>query len=60
MQTFTHLALQIPGLDGTFARLTGECAAAPVSAPGGSAGMRYAYVADPEGNLLELIETSPA
>ncbi|MER6273252.1 VOC family protein [Streptomyces sp900105755] len=62
MQTFTHLALQIPGLDGTFARLTGECAAAPVSAPapGGSAGMRYAYAADPEGNLLELIETSPA
>ncbi|MGX1916143.1 VOC family protein [Streptomyces phaeochromogenes] len=27
-------------------------------APGASEGMRYAYVADPEGNLLELIETS--
>jgi catechol 2,3-dioxygenase-like lactoylglutathione lyase family enzyme len=62
VQTFTHLALQVPDLDGTFARLTGECDAAPVSppAPGVSAGMRYAYVADPEGNLLELIETSPA
>ncbi|MFK0283814.1 VOC family protein [Streptomyces sp. NPDC090499] len=60
VQTFTHLALQVPDLDTAFARLTGECAAAPVSppAPGVSAGMRYAYVADPEGNLLELIQTS--
>ncbi|MFJ8489838.1 VOC family protein [Streptomyces sp. NPDC094038] len=60
VQTFTHLALQVPDLDGAFARLTGECGAAPVSppAPGVSAGMRYAYVADPEGNLLELIGTS--
>src|SRR5689334_6393350 len=59
MQTFTHLALQVPDLDGTFARLTQDCGAASVSppAPGASAGMRYAYVADPEGNLLELIET---
>ncbi|MFF7471150.1 hypothetical protein [Streptomyces sp. NPDC008092] len=34
----------------------------PVSPPaaGISAGMRYAYVADPEGNLLEPIETSRA
>ncbi|PKV82768.1 VOC family protein [Streptomyces sp. TLI_146] len=60
VQTFTHLALQVPHLDDAFARLTQDCGAAAVSqpAPGASKGMRYAYVADPEGNLLELIETS--
>ncbi|MGA5130031.1 VOC family protein [Streptomyces olivoreticuli] len=60
VQTFTHLALQVPDLDAAFARLTGECDAAPVSppAPGVTEGMRYAYVADPEGNLLELIEAA--
>ncbi|MFJ9033909.1 VOC family protein [Streptomyces sp. NPDC102274] len=60
VQTFTHLALQVPDLDGAFARLTRDCDAVPVSspAPGISEGMRYAYVADPEGNLLELIETA--
>lgn len=60
VQTFTHLALQVPDLDAEFARLTGECRAAPVSppAPGATGGMRYAYIADPEGNLLELIEVS--
>ncbi|MFJ8311037.1 VOC family protein [Streptomyces sp. NPDC094147] len=60
VQTFTHLALQVPDLDAAFGRLTGECGAAPVSfpAPGATEGMRYAYVSDPEGNLLELIETS--
>jgi glyoxylase I family protein len=62
VQTFTHLALQVPDLDTAFARLTGECGAAPVSppAPGVTQGMRYAYVADPEGNLLELIEVPGA
>ncbi|NED84645.1 VOC family protein [Streptomyces sp. SID11233] len=60
VQTFTHLALQVPELEAAFARLTGECGAAPVSppAPGATPGMRYAYIADPEGNLLELIEVS--
>ncbi|MEU3985156.1 VOC family protein [Streptomyces sp. NPDC026672] len=59
-QTFTHLALQVPDLDSAFARLTGECGARQVSppAPGVTEGMRYAYVHDPEGNLIELIETS--
>jgi glyoxylase I family protein len=59
-QTFTHLALEVSDLDAAFARLTGECGAITVSspAPGVTEGMRYAYVADPEGNLLELIETS--
>ncbi|MFC8826652.1 VOC family protein [Streptomyces sp. NPDC057137] len=60
-QTFTHFAVQVLDLDAAFARLTGECRAASVSspAPGVTEGMRYAYVADPEGNLLELIETTP-
>jgi glyoxylase I family protein len=60
VQTFAHLALQVPDLDAAFARLTGEYGAAPVSspAPGVTEGMRYAYIADPEGNLLELIEVS--
>ncbi|MYW15750.1 VOC family protein [Streptomyces sp. SID2955] len=60
VQTFTHLALQVPDLDVEFVRLTQDCGAAAVSppAPGVSDGMRYAYVADPEGNLLELIETT--
>ncbi|MFF9045949.1 VOC family protein [Streptomyces parvulus] len=59
-QTFTHLALQVADLDAAFTRLTAERGAGLVSppAPGATEGMRFAYVTDPEGNLLELIETS--
>jgi glyoxylase I family protein len=59
-QTFTHLALQVADLDSAFEQLTAEHGAGPVSAPapGVTTGMRFAYVHDPEGNLLELIETS--
>ncbi|MCM3807362.1 MULTISPECIES: VOC family protein [Streptomyces] len=59
-QTFTHLALQVPNLDAAFTRLTVECGAGQVSppAPGVTEGLRFAYVTDPEGNLLELIEMS--
>jgi catechol 2,3-dioxygenase-like lactoylglutathione lyase family enzyme len=58
-QTFTHLALQVPNLDAAFSRLTTEHDAPAVTepGPGASAGMRYAYVHDPEGNLIELIES---
>jgi glyoxylase I family protein len=58
-QTFTHLALQVPDLDAAFRRLTAEHAAPAVAEPGPgvTSGMRYAYVHDPEGNLIELIET---
>jgi catechol 2,3-dioxygenase-like lactoylglutathione lyase family enzyme len=61
-QTFTHLALQVPDLDAAFTRLTTEHGAQAVSAPGpgATADMRYAYIHDPEGNLIELIETSAA
>lgn len=57
-QTFAHLALQVPDLEAAFATLTGELGAEAVSAPapGATDGMRYAYVHDPEGNLIELIE----
>ncbi|MGW4600148.1 VOC family protein [Streptomyces sp. NPDC004457] len=59
-QTFTHLALRVADLDAAFASLTAERGAGAVSppAPGATEGMRYAYVTDPEGNLLELIETA--
>jgi glyoxylase I family protein len=58
-QTFTHLALQVPDLDAAFKRLTTECGAPAVTdpGPGATAGLRYAYIHDPEGNLIELIES---
>jgi catechol 2,3-dioxygenase-like lactoylglutathione lyase family enzyme len=58
-QTFTHLALQVPDLDAAFQQLTTQNAAPAVAEPGPGAtpGMRYAYIHDPEGNLIELIET---
>lgn len=57
-RTFGHLALQVPDLDAAFTHLTADCGARTVSppAPGASPGMRYAYVHDPEDNLLELVE----
>lgn len=58
VQTYAHLALEVPDVDAAFARLTVELGARPVSppGPGASEGMRYAYVHDPEGNLLELVQ----
>lgn len=59
-QTFAHLALHVPDLDAAFLLLTTDGGADSVSppAPGARDGMRYAYIHDPEGNLLELIETT--
>ncbi|MHA4819836.1 VOC family protein [Streptomyces aculeolatus] len=61
-QTYTHLALQVTDLDAEFGRLTAECGADSVSPPaaGVTEGMRYAYVRDPESNLIELIEVQAA
>lgn len=61
-QTFTHLALQVPDLDAAFRRLTTEHSAPAVAepGPGATSGMRFAYIHDPEGNLIELIETAAA
>jgi catechol 2,3-dioxygenase-like lactoylglutathione lyase family enzyme len=57
-QTYGHLALEVDDLDAAFSELT-AAGAHPVSppAPGASAGIRFAYVQDPEGNLLELIQS---
>jgi catechol 2,3-dioxygenase-like lactoylglutathione lyase family enzyme len=57
-QTYGHLALEVGDLDAAFSELT-AAGAHPVSppAPGASPGIRFAYVQDPEGNLLELIQS---
>jgi catechol 2,3-dioxygenase-like lactoylglutathione lyase family enzyme len=61
IQGYGHWALQVEDLDTTFDRLTAS-GAAPVSAPADAAtpGDRYAYIHDPEGNLLELIQVGAA
>ena len=57
VQGYGHWALEVDDLDATFDRLT-TSGATPVSAPADAAtpGDRYAYIHDPEGNLLELIQ----
>jgi lactoylglutathione lyase len=55
-QAFGHIAFDVADLDATYARVVG-LGARPVMAPGPSpeAGVRMAFVADPEGNLVELL-----
>ncbi len=58
-QGYFHWALYVDDLDAVFARLLtagGTEVSAP--APAVRAGARFAYVKDPEGNLLELISGS--
>lgn len=59
-QTYGHLAVEVDDLDAAFSELT-AAGAHPVSppAPGATPGIRFAYVQDPEGNLLELIQSRP-
>jgi catechol 2,3-dioxygenase-like lactoylglutathione lyase family enzyme len=54
---YGHWALQVDDLDAAYGDLTGA-GARPVSAPAPAVqeGARFAYVKDPEGNLLELIQ----
>jgi catechol 2,3-dioxygenase-like lactoylglutathione lyase family enzyme len=56
-QGYSHWALEVEDLDQTFAALSGV-GAEPVSppAPAVQPGARFAYLRDPEGNLLELIQ----
>jgi len=56
-QGYSHWALEVEDLDQTFAALS-AVGAQPVSlpAPAVQPGARFAYVGDPEGNLLELIQ----
>jgi glyoxylase I family protein len=56
-ETFGHVAFDVHGLDAAFERVVG-LGARPVMTPQPSPekGVRMAYVADPEGNLVELLE----
>jgi catechol 2,3-dioxygenase-like lactoylglutathione lyase family enzyme len=60
-QGYGHWALEVNDLDKVFAALsTGGGAAVWPPAPAVRPGARFAYVKDPEGNLLELIQPPPA
>ena len=56
---FGHVAFDVRGVDDTFDRLV-ALGARPVMTPRPSPepGVRMAFVADPEGNLLELLDRS--
>ena len=60
VEAYGHVAFDVADLDGTFTRLVGIGARA-VLPPGPSpeAGVRMAFVADPEGNLVELLSRQP-
>jgi glyoxylase I family protein len=60
VEAFGHVAFDVPDLDEAFARLV-RLGARPVTTPGPSpeAGVRMAFVADPEGNLVELLSRNP-
>jgi glyoxylase I family protein len=60
-QGYGHVAFDVADLDTTYARLV-EHGARPVRPPGGSPepGVRMAFVADPEGNLVELLSRRPS
>jgi lactoylglutathione lyase len=55
-QAFGHVAFDVADLDGTYERVVG-LGARPVMTPRPSPepGVRMAFVADPEGNLIELL-----
>jgi lactoylglutathione lyase len=56
-QGIGHICLRVEGVDAVYEGLL-ESGAAPMVPPRPSPleGWRYAYVADPEGNLIELME----
>lgn len=57
---FSHVAFDLPDLDRQHARLVAH-GAREVMAPGPSPepGVRMSYLADPDGNLVELVERAP-
>lgn len=57
---YGHIALSASEIDPVFAAAV-ECGARGVSQPGPSPepGVRFAFLADPEGNLVELVERAP-
>ena len=56
-RSYGHFAMSTPDLDTLFGHAIGE-GAAPVIEPSPSPepGVRFAFLADPEGNLVELVE----
>ncbi|MFG1711294.1 VOC family protein [Nonomuraea sp. M3C6] len=56
-QGYGHWALEVDDLDAAFGHLT-RSGAEPIWPPGDAVqpGARFAYVKDPEGNLIELIQ----
>jgi catechol 2,3-dioxygenase-like lactoylglutathione lyase family enzyme len=60
-QGYGHWAVEVADLDGAFAAITdggGEAVWPPAAAV--EPGARFAYVKDPEGNLIELIQPPAA
>jgi catechol 2,3-dioxygenase-like lactoylglutathione lyase family enzyme len=57
IQGYFHWALKVDDLDTAFESIT-SAGAASVTTPANAAhpGIRFAYVRDPEGNLIELIQ----
>jgi lactoylglutathione lyase len=54
---FGHVAVHAPEIDGLFARAVAAGAAERVAPrPSPEPGVRFAFLADPEGNLVELVE----
>jgi lactoylglutathione lyase len=54
---FGHLAIDVPDVDAAYELLLGAGATDRMSPrPSPEPGIRMAYVADPEGNLLELLD----
>ncbi|MFT4212057.1 MAG: VOC family protein [Microbacterium sp.] len=53
---YGHICLRVADVDAAYGRLL-DAGAAPIAPPGASpmSGLRLAFVADPEGNLIELL-----
>ena len=58
---FGHVALDVPDVDSAYDALVGSGATERMSPrPSPEQGVRMAYVADPEGNLIELLDRTAA
>lgn len=54
---YNHFALEAPEIDGLFATALAAGATAVIEPrPSPEPGVRFAFLADPEGNLVELVE----
>ena len=58
---YSHLAFDVGDLDGEHARLVAHGAREVLTPrPSPEPGVRMSYLADPDGNLVELVERHPA